>query len=167
MKTKELEKEINEMKEDNYDVIYKSKLLNKEFTDLEELKKEEAAYKLEVAKKEEAKLARKEEALVVQKAIDKYEEAKVQANRIIEEAYAEYTKKIAEVEKTLSAAEKVADDELQKFLATHPEGFHYTYKSEDGKVTRQYKYYHNRYNIFDDFNQFTKFIKNLWFKDFE
>ena len=60
MKTKELEKEPNEMKEDNYDVIYKSKLLNKEFTDLEELKKEEAAHKLEVAKKEEAKLARKE-----------------------------------------------------------------------------------------------------------
>lgn len=149
--------------EQNYDVIYKSKLLNKEFTDLDELKKAESEYKLEVAKKEEAKLARKEEALVVQKAIDDYETAKVKANQIIEDAYKEYREKVMAVEKSLAEVEKTADKELKEFLAKHPEGFHYTYKSEDGKITRQYDYYNHRYDVLDSFDEFTKLLNNLWF----
>jgi hypothetical protein len=165
VKTKELEKEEvkEEVKEDNYDVIYKSKLLNKEFTDLDELKKAESEYKLEVAKKEEAKLARKEEATVVQKAIDNYEVAKVKANDVIANAYKEYKDKVAEAEKALAEVEKTASEALDKFLADHPEGFHYTYKSEDGKVVREYNYYKNRYDVFDNFNQFTELLKKLWF----
>ena len=166
MKTQELEKEETVQNEETYDVIYKSKLLNKDFTNLDELKKAEADYKLEVAKKEEAKLARKEEALVVQKAIDSYEENKRICNDAIKAAYEEYKAKVAEAEKSLAAYEKEANDKLNEFLKEHPEGFHYTYKSEDGKVTRQYNYYHNRYDVFDSFDEFTKLINNLWFKKF-
>lgn len=150
--------------EKQYDIIYFSRLLNKEFTDLDELKKAESEYKLEVAKKEEAKLARKKEALVVQKAIDDYETAKVKANQEIEEAYKEYREKVMAVEKSLAEVEKTADEELKEFLANHPEGFHYTYKSEDGKITREYDYYNNRYNVLDSFDEFTKLLNNLWFK---
>ena len=163
-KNLELEKEVKEeVVEDNYDVIYKSKLLNKEFTDLDELKKAESEYKLEIAKKEEAKLARKEEALVVQKAIDNYEVAKAKANDVIANAYKEYREKVAVAEKALAEVEKTADEELKKFLADHPEGFHYTYKSEDGKTVRHYDYYNHRYDVFDNFNQFSELLKKLWF----
>ena len=76
----------------------------------------------------------------------------------------EYKAKVAEAEKSLATYEKEASDKLNEFLKEHPEGFHYTYKSEDGKVTRQYSYYHNRYDVFDSFDEFTKLINNLWFK---
>jgi len=164
IKTKELEKEeLKPVEEENYEVIYKSKLLGKDFINLDELKKAEAEYKAELAKKEEAKLARKEEALVVQKAIDNYEAAKVLANDAIATAYKEYKEKVAVAEKALAEVEKTANESLNKFLADHPEGFHYTWKSEDGKVVHHYDYYNHRYDVFDNFNQVSELLKKLWF----
>ena len=117
---------------------------------LEELKKAQVA-KIEEEKKA-ATLARKTEANVVNEAIDKYEEAKVVCNRKIKEAYEEYKAKVSAAEKELSQVEAEADDKLNKFLAVHPEGFHYTFRSQDGKVVRDYDYRTKKYDVFDGYN---------------
>lgn len=117
---------------------------------LEELKKAQVA-KIEEEKKAAA-LARKTEANVVNEAIDKYEEAKVVCNRKIKEAYEEYKAKVSDAEKELSQVEAEADDKLNKFLAVHPEGFHYTFRSQDGKVVRDYDYRTKKYDVFDGYN---------------
>lgn len=117
---------------------------------LAELKKAQVA-KIEEEKKTAA-LARKTEANVVNEAIDKYEEAKVVCNRKIKEAYEEYKAKVSAAEKELSQVETEADDKLNKFLAAHPEGFHYTFRSKDGKVVRDYDYRTKKYDVFDGYN---------------
>ena len=126
---------------------------------LEELKKAQVA-KIEEEKKAAA-LARKTEANVVNEAIDKYEEAKVVCNRKIKEAYEEYKAKVSDAEKELSQVEAEADDKLNKFLATHKEGFHYTFRSKDGKVVRDYDYRTKKYDVFDGYNLLQEAFNNF------
>ena len=126
---------------------------------LEELKKAQVA-KIEEEKKAAA-LARKTEANVVNEAIDKYEEAKVVCNRKIKEAYEEYKAKVSAAEKELSQAEAEADDKLNKFLATHKEGFHYTFRSPDGKVVRDYDYRTKKYDVFDSYDLLQEAFNNF------
>ena len=126
---------------------------------LEELKKAQVA-KIEEEKKTAA-LARKTEANVVNEAIDKYEEAKVVCNRKIKEAYEEYKAKVSAAEKELSQVETEADDKLNKFLESHPEGFHYTFRSKDGKVVRDYDYRTKKYDVFDGYNLLQEAFDNF------
>ena len=126
---------------------------------LEELKKAQVA-KIEEEKKAAA-LARKTEANVVNEAIDKYEEAKVVCNRKIKEAYEEYKAKVSAAEKELSQVETEADDKLNKFLESHPEGFHYTFRSKDGKVVRDYDYRTKKYDVFDGYNLLQEAFNNF------
>lgn len=118
---------------------------------LMELKKEKA--EKEEAEKKAAAIARKEEANIVNEAIDKYEEAKIVCNEKIKAAYDEYQKKVNEAEKELRVLETDADEKLNKFLETH-DSFHYSYKSKDGKVERNYDYRNKAYNSFDDYAKF-------------
>ena len=126
---------------------------------LAELKKAQVA-KIEEEKKAAA-LARKTEANVVNEAIDKYEEAKVVCNRKIKEAYEEYKAKVSAAEKELSQVEAEADDKLNKFLESHPEGFHYTFRSKDGKVVRDYDYRTKKYDVFDGYNLLQEAFNNF------
>ena len=143
-----------EVKEESYDVVYRSKLLNKEFTDLEELKKAEAEHKAELVKKEEAKLARKEEAAVVQKAfadknaaIKAYNDVAVEARKARLEAInkinAEYNEKIQPAYDAYEKAQADYDKALSEFQAAHPEGYHLTLKDGDNQVILSKNSYHD------------------------
>ena len=102
-----------EVKEESYDVVYRSKLLNKEFTDLEELKKAEADYnavhEVEIKKAEERKAAAKE----------------------IEEAY----KHAMAVRKEAKEAIRKADEEYYKLrdeFVNKYGSYHVSYSNKDG-----------------------------------
>lgn len=140
--------ELNK-EEANYSVIYKSKLLNKEFDSLEELKTAEDNFKSNEKKKEEAKALRKSDAAVVQKAweeklaAEKARNAKVlEAGNVRRKAVAEANKKyyeeIVEVEKQLKAAQEKYAAALKTFQEAHPEGYHLTLKDGDNTTTLQY-----------------------------
>lgn len=120
----------------------------------------EQAEKLE-AEKKAAALARKDTAAPAIEAIDKYEEAKKACNDTIKVAYENYKAAVESAEKDLREIEAAADDELNKFLEQHPEGFHYTYRSKDGKVVRTYDYRHQAYTIFNNYNNFLKAFDEL------
>ena len=142
---------------------YYSKILNKPFDTLEELMEAETQYKEEQAKKEAAALAKRNAAAVVNAAIDAYEEGKVKCDAAIEQAYNEYKDKVAEAEKELAVLERDANEKINKWLEDHPgEGFHYTYRSKNGKVTRTYSYYTKRYDPFDDYLEFKRLLSKLW-----
>jgi len=106
--------------------------------------------------------AKREEAGVVNAAIDKYEEAKVICNQTIKEAYKAYQAAVEEAQKKLSEVHAVADKELSKFLEKNG-SFHYTYGSNDGKTVRDYSYSNQVYNTFDNFDKFVSAIQKLWF----
>lgn len=125
---------------------------------LSELKKEKT--EKEETEKKAAALARKEEANIVNEAIDKYEEAKIVCNEKIKTAYDEYQKKVNEAEKELRALETDADEKLKKFLETH-DSFHYSYKSKDGKVERNYNYRNRVYDSFDNYADFLDALHSL------
>jgi len=114
------------------------------------------------AEKREKSLARKNEASVVEQAIDAYEQAKTTCNETIKKAYDEYAQKVQDAEKSLNAAEKDADAKLNAWLEAHPgERFHYSYKSPDGKVTREYTYYNQRFDVMDQFKNFQEAFKKF------
>ena len=162
---KNLNKNNNDEKNTDETIYgYYSKLLNKPFDTIEELKSAEKEFKEEQAKKEAAALAKKTACNLVNTAIDLYEEGKVKCNEEIAKAYSEYKEKVSTAEKELAVLEKDANEKLNRWLEEHPgEGFHYTYKSKDRKITRKYNYYNRRYDVFDEFAKFTRFIKDLWF----
>lgn len=146
------------------DYSYYSNLLKKPFNTVEELVEAETAFKEAKAKEEAATIARRNAAMEVNNAIDLYEEGKVTCNEAIAAAYHEYKAKVAEAEKALNVLQKDASEKLNKWLEEHPgQGFHYTYKSKDGKVTRKYNYYAKRYDVFDSYDRFARLLKDLWF----
>ena len=57
--------------------------------------------------------------------------------------------------------ETEADDKLNKFLESHPEGFHYTFRSKDGKVVRDYDYRTKKYDVFDGYNLLQEAFNNF------
>ena len=57
--------------------------------------------------------------------------------------------------------EAEADDKLNKFLESHPDGFHYTFRSKDGKVVRDYDYRTKKYDVFDGYNLLQEAFNNF------
>ena len=142
---KDVENKTSEVEEDP-GIIYKSKLLNKEFEDLAELKKAESEYKLELAKKEEARLARKEDADLVQdayvaknKATVNYNDAYAKAVSVRKEAIDKINKEfydaIRDAKQEYEDAAKKYSDALTAFQAKHPEGYHLTLKDGNNELT--------------------------------
>jgi len=157
-----LNKQKDEVKKVNYS--YYSNLLNKPFTTVEELTAAENQFKEEEAKKEAAILEKRAAAIIVNDSIDAYEEGKVKCSEEIAKAYNAYKEQVAEAEKSLAILEKDASEKLNKWLEEHPgQGFHYTYKSKDGKITREHSYYAKRYDVFDSYDKFVNLLKDLWF----
>ena len=154
----------NKKEETKANYSYYSNLLNKPFATVEELVKAETEVKEAEIKKEAAALEKRNAANIVNTAIDAYEEGKTKCNAAIAEAYHAYKEKVTEAEKSLAALEKDAAEKLNKWLEERPgQGFHYTYKSKDGKVVREYNYYAKRYDVFDSYDKFVRLLKDLWY----
>lgn len=160
----ETDSNISTSKDLSNDYCYYSNVLKAPFASVEELKAAEKEFELKELEKEAARIAKRNECNIVNTAIDVYEEGKVKCNEAIAKAYNEYKAKVAETEKELAVLEKDANEKLNKWLEEHPgQGFHYTYKSADGKVTRQYNYYNRRYDVFEEFEKFSRLLKDIWF----
>jgi len=142
---------------------YYSKLLNKPFDTVKELVAAEDAFRKAEEEKKNALEAKKAETGAVEKAIDAYEEGKVVCNDAIAAAYKVYRAEVEKAEKALDELREDADEKLNTYLKAHPDsGFHYTFRSKDGKVVRNYNYYNKRYDIFDNYNKFVQAINDLW-----
>lgn len=154
----------NEMTDEQKEAIcYHSKLLNKYFDSYEELVAAEAPVKKAQKEKEEKAELKRAETSVVESAINAYEEGKVVCNNLIAEAYQEYKNKVEAAEKDLDLLRATADERLSDYLDSHPgTGFHYTFRSKDGKIVHNYSYLNKRYNIFDNYNRFVEAINRLW-----
>ena len=152
-----------EVKEETPSYGYYSKVLNKPFDTVTELAAAEAAHKKAEDEKRQLAESRRNEAKPVEQAIDAYEEGKVVCNDAIADAYKEYREKVTAAEKELAKLEQNAEKLRDEFLEKHPEGFHYTYRSKDGKVVRTYNYYNKRFDVFDNYDKFVKLLNDLWF----
>lgn len=162
-----MEKILNAKEKEETKVAYSyySKILNKPFDTVDALVKAETEMKEAEAKKEAETLAKRNAANIVNNAIDVYEEGKVNLNEVVANAYNEYKAKVTEAEKSLAVLEKDATEKLNKWLSEHPDqGFHYTYKSKDGRVVRDYTYYNNRHNVLDNAEKVMRLLQDLWFK---
>lgn len=155
------------MKKEECDFGYYSKVLNKPFDSLEELKAaEEEVRKAEEEKKAKA-LAKKEDATKVEDAFKALNSAKHEYNeeraKIISE-YSEalkalkqdYSDKLESISKKLDLAESNYDTALKDFNEAHPEGFHITLKDADNVTTLSRVVSDN----FDDFKQLD--FGDLW-----
>jgi len=179
-KVKELEKDV-EVKDVNEDevyepeVIYKSKLLNQEFDDLESLKAAEKEYRAELAKKEEAKLARKEDADLVQaawvernKANANYNDAYAKASQARTEAIKkineEFYNAIKEAKANYEEAAEKYSKVLADFQAKHPEGYHLTLKDGDNQLVLSKRSNADLFkSMSDQMEETLNFFKKFWF----
>ena len=134
---KEKEEVKEEVVEETYDVIYKSKLLNKEFTSLDELKKAEKEFN-------DAK------ALELEKASAKKERAKE-----VEEAYKNYVKVVEDANKYIADAQNKYLELKDAFINDYGY-FHMTYsnKEQDGNKVSEVKVSDVIDNFFDLFRTF-------------
>ena len=147
MKTKNLCKEVTTTKEaskveiDTYS--YYSKLLQKPFDSLEELKQAEDKYNKAHALELKAKEERKQEAESVKSAITARVSAELEAKKTKADAYKEYCKICDEAENKVRKAKEQEKIKLSEFCKKHPEGFHDTIKI--GDITYNYNYSENNY----------------------
>ena len=125
---------------------YYSKVLNKPFDTLEELRKEEQEFLAAEEAKKQAAEARKVQAANVEKAFKNLNEAKRQYSEVAAKAYADYLEKakaieeeynivISKASKDLGAVQEAYNKVLQAFINDHPEGYHLTLKDGDNVVT--------------------------------
>lgn len=121
-------------------------LENKKFDTVEELEKAEAEIKQALAKKEEAKLAVKQESAVVEKAFQERNAArKVYNSKLVElrKAYNDALKKARDEfeagldvsAKELQVKEEAYDKALNEFVKKHPEGYRITLHDGDNVTT--------------------------------
>lgn len=136
---------------EDFDVCYKSKLLNKYFDSKDELVKAEAEYKAAHEKELKAKEERKLAAEKVDATIKARDEKYVEVRNKKAAAYKEYLSKIDAAKKdylgVCDAEEKAydelsdaADKALKDFCEKNPGGYHSTIKYDDGS-TREYSYH--------------------------
>jgi hypothetical protein len=135
---KQIKKEIAE--DVGYEISYKSKLLNKEFSNLDDLLAAEKTYKEANAVKLAKSQEKKAQADKVTALIQAEYEAFKSASEAIKLAKEEYLNKINEAEKTYNAAKAAKNKALTDFIAKYPEGFHTTIKSVDGNETTDISY---------------------------
>ena len=124
---------------------------------LAELKKAQLA-KVE-AEKEAAKLARKEEAVVVEQAITARYEVEAAAKKARAEAYKVYLEACDAEDAKVREAKEAEKNALKEFCEKHPEGFHTTIKL--GDITYNYDYSENQPVKFVD--PFKKLFNEFWF----
>ena len=130
------------MKKNDTDYGYYSKLLNKPFDTIEELK----------AAEEEVRIAEKEK--------EEKAKAKKAYAKIAADAKDALNKSILEAEKNLECAQTKYSEALKEFTDKHPEGYHVTLKDGDNITTI------SRTNTCDSFMRFNKLFDSFfdnWF----
>lgn len=123
-----------------------SKLLQKPFDSLSELKAAEEVYISEQKAKEDKVAQKKAEAKKVEDAFKTLNAARKAYKEDLSQLTKEYAEKLESLKKafelgkqdirnTLAAAEDAYDGALKEFTAKHPEGFHLTLKDGDFETT--------------------------------
>lgn len=159
------------MKEIDNNYGYYSKLLNKPFDTLDELKAAEEAHKKAEEEKQAKALAKKQDAVKVEDAFKNLNSAKHEYNAKRAEIVEAYTKAVAEAKKIakeqlqevtakLEEAEKGYSNALSEFNKSHPEGFHITLRDGDSVTTI------SQSNKLEDYFDFGGFFDSFfkWFK---
>lgn len=155
------------MKKEDYEFGYYSKILNKPFDSLDELKAAEDEFNKAEEEKKAKSLAKKEDAQKVEEAFKNLNSVKQSYNeeraKILSEYYEalksakeEYNNKLDAISQKVDEAEKVYDNALKEFNDAHPEGFHITLKDGDNVVSMSRKVSDN----LDDFMSFD--FGDLW-----
>lgn len=125
---------------------YYSKVLNKPFDTLEELKAAEGEYRAQELAKRQAAEQRKSDAANVEKAFKDLNAAKRAYSETTAKAYADYLEKAKLLEEEYNTVIKAANSELKAkqesynkalkvFTDAHPEGYHLTLKDGDNVIT--------------------------------
>lgn len=146
-----------------------SKVLNKPFDTLEELKAAEDEYtKAEEAKKAKS-LEKKNDAGKVEEAFKALNAAKTEYNKTVSEAKkvamklitdakSAYASAVAEADKALEKAEDCYNTALKEFTEKHPEGYHMTLRDGDivTDITRSASsgVFNNLNELYDSFRSF-------------
>lgn len=125
---------------------YYSRVLNKPFDTLEELRKEEQEFLAAEEAKRQAAEQRKSDAANVEKAFKELNAAKRMYNEATAKAYSDYLEKAKALEEEYNTTLKTANNELvtkqelydkalKAFIDAHPEGYHLTLKDGDNVIT--------------------------------
>ena len=155
------------------DYGYYSRVLNKPFDSIEELREAEAAYRVEVKAKEDKAAAKKADAQKVEDAFKALNLARKDYKENLTQLTEEYSKALADLKKAfetgktdihaqLAAAEENYQKALKEFTDKHPEGYHLTMRDGDfettisgsGKVQDTKKVDPNQVNLFNIFDLF-------------
>jgi alpha-mannosidase len=156
-KINEQKPQENVMREANAqaeDFMYYSKLLQKPFADLDELRAAEAELKKQEEEKQNAANAKKAAAKIVEDAIKARVEAQLEAKRVKAEAYQAYLEVCEKADKVVEIKAKTEQEALKIFCEQYG-SFHSTVKI--GDVT-----YDCNYSTEERVDPFRKLL-NLWF----
>lgn len=146
-----------------------SKILNKPFDTLSELKEAESSYLKEEEAKKAKSLEKKNDATKVEDAFKVLNAAKREFNETVSKAKKEYTKTVAAAKATysdavdkanevLEDAETKYDEALREFNAKHPEGYHVTLRDGDNVTTISRS---TTSSLLKDFNDIFNFMFNF------
>ena len=125
---------------------YYSKLLNKPFDTVEELKKAEAAYYAEIKAKEDKAATKKADAKKVEDAFKALNAARKEYKENLNQLTKEYSEELTTLKKAfelgkkditskLTTAEDTYAKALKEFTDKYPEGYHLTIKDGDFETT--------------------------------
>ena len=123
-----------------------SRILNKPFDSLAELKEAEAHHYAEIKAKEDKAAAKKADALKVEDAFKALNAARKEYKEKLTQLTTEYSEELTNLKKafdlgkkdlqdTLAAAEDAYSKALKEFTVAHPEGYHLTLKDGDFETT--------------------------------
>lgn len=124
------EKVMGEANAQSVDYMYYSRLLQKPFADLDELRAAEAELKKQEEEKQNAANAKKEAAKIVEDAIKSRIEAEQQAKKTKAEAYQTYLEICENADKLIAAKIKTEKEALRMFCEKYG-SFHSTIKIGD------------------------------------
>ena len=140
-------KKVN-VKENDADIAYGyySKLLNKPFDSVAELREAEAAYYAEQKAKEDKIAQKKADAQKVEDAFKAMNAARKEYKEKLTQLTKEYSEELANLKKafelgkqdiqnTMAAAEDRYNTALKDFTVAHPEGYHVTLRDGDFETT--------------------------------
>jgi chromosome segregation ATPase len=142
---------------------YYSRVLNKPFDSIEELKEAENAYYAEIKAKEDKAATKKADAAKVEAAFKAMNQARREYKESLTQLTEEYSKALTDLKKAFETGKadihsKMAEAEdnyskaLAEFTAKYPEGFHITLKDSDFETTISQNTEHNHVdfrNLFD------------------
>ena len=147
-------KEMGEANAQAADFMYYSKLLQKPFADLDELRAAEAELKKQEEEKQNAADAKRAAAKIVEDAIKARVEAQLEAKKVKAEAYQAYLEVCENADKLVEIKAKTEQEALKIFCEKYG-SFHSTVKI--GDIT-----YDCNYSTEERVDPFRKLL-NLWF----